>query len=62
MNSDAAEALGELVDTVTVFRQSSRPGGVAVEVAGRLNAVLGKTLCEQSPCKGYRGSVTSFPH
>lgn len=41
-DAEAAEAIRELVDTVTVFRDSSRPGGVAVEIAGRLNALLGE--------------------
>jgi hypothetical protein len=30
------------VETVTVFRDTARPGGVAVEIAGRLNALLGE--------------------
>ncbi len=36
------EAIRDLVDTVTVFRDPARPGGVAVEIAGRLNALLGE--------------------
>src|SRR6202051_4507326 len=40
-DSDAAEAIRGLVETVTVFRDPSRPGGVTVEIAGRLNALLG---------------------
>ena len=42
-DTDAAEAIRDLVDTVTVFRNPARPGGVAVEIAGRLNALLGDT-------------------
>jgi hypothetical protein len=41
-DSDAAEAIRDLVDTVTVFGDSARPDGVAVEIAGRLNALLDK--------------------
>jgi site-specific DNA recombinase len=41
-DSDAAEAIRELVETVTVFRDLARPGGVTVEIAGRLNALLGE--------------------
>jgi hypothetical protein len=37
-----AEAIRDLVETVTVFRDPSRPGGVTVEIAGRLNALLGE--------------------
>jgi site-specific DNA recombinase len=32
----------DLAETVTVFRDQSRPGGVAVEIVGRLNALLGE--------------------
>jgi site-specific DNA recombinase len=41
-DSEAAEAVRDLVETVTVFRDQSRPGGVAVEIVGRLNALLGE--------------------
>ena len=41
-DSEAADAIRELIDTVTVYRDSSRPGGVAVEISGRLNALLGE--------------------
>jgi site-specific DNA recombinase len=40
-DSDAAEAIRELVETVTVFRDASRPGGITVEIADRLNALRG---------------------
>jgi site-specific DNA recombinase len=30
------------LQTVTVFRDASRPGGVLVEIAGRPNALLGE--------------------
>ena len=41
-DSDAAEAIRGLVETVTVFRDPSRPGGVTIEIAGRLSALLGE--------------------
>ena len=41
-DSEAAEAIRELIETVTVFRDPSRSGGVTVEIAGRLNALLGE--------------------
>ena len=41
-DSDAAEAIRCLVETVTVLRDPSRPGGVTIEIAGRLNALLGE--------------------
>ncbi|MET4177566.1 site-specific DNA recombinase [Bradyrhizobium sp. LA6.1] len=41
-DAEAAEAIRDLVDTVTVFRDPVRSGGVAVEIAGRLNALLGE--------------------
>ena len=41
-DSDTAEAIRDLVETVTVFRDPSRPGGVTVEIAGRLSALLGE--------------------
>ncbi|MGY8667408.1 hypothetical protein Q3C01_34335 [Bradyrhizobium sp. UFLA05-109] len=40
-DGEAAEAIRDLVETVTVFRDPARPGSVAVEIAGRLNALLG---------------------
>ncbi|WGD51449.1 recombinase family protein [Bradyrhizobium sp. CB1650] len=41
-DGEAAEAIRDLIDTVTVFRDPAGPGGVAVEIAGRLNALLGE--------------------
>jgi site-specific DNA recombinase len=41
-DAEAAEAIRDLVETVTVFRDLTSPGGVAVEIAGRLNALLGQ--------------------
>jgi site-specific DNA recombinase len=40
-DGEAAEAIRDLVETVTVFRDPECPGGVSVEIAGRLNALLG---------------------
>jgi site-specific DNA recombinase len=37
-DGEAAEAVRDLVETVTLFRDPGRPGGVAVEIAGRLDA------------------------
>ncbi len=41
-DGEATEAIRDLVETVTVLRDLGRPGGVAVEIAGRLNALLGE--------------------
>ena len=41
-DSDAPEAIRGLVETVTVLRDPSRPGGVTIEIAWRLNALLGE--------------------
>jgi hypothetical protein len=32
----------DLVDTVKVFRDASKPGGVVVEIAGQLSELLGE--------------------
>ena len=52
-DTDAAQAVRELVDTVTVHRDPSKQGGVEVVIAGRLNALLGD---EAFPNR-VRGSV-----
>jgi site-specific DNA recombinase len=39
-DSEIAAALRDLVDKVTVFRDPTRLGGVSVEIAGRLNALI----------------------
>ena len=41
-DSEAAKAITEFVQTATVFRNPSHPGGITVEIVGRLNAVLGE--------------------
>ena len=40
--SECAEAIRDLVETVTVFLDTSKPGGVEVEIMGRLTALLGE--------------------
>ena len=47
-DSEAAEAIRDLVVTVTVFRDPSRPGGVTVEIAGRLNALRAELAYPQT--------------
>lgn len=39
---ECAEAMRDLIETVTVFRDTSRIGGIEVEIAGRLTALLGE--------------------
>ena len=51
-DAEAAQAMRDLVETVTVRRDPSKVGGVEVEIAGRLNALLG----EQAFANGVRGS------
>ena len=41
-DSECAEAIRDLVETVTVFRDTSKPGGVEVEIVGCLTALLGE--------------------
>ena len=41
-DTEAAAAIRDLVQTVTVSRNESKPGGVIVEIVGRLNALLGE--------------------
>ena len=36
------DAIRELIEIATVFREPFRPGGVTVEITGRLNALLGE--------------------
>lgn len=44
-DEEAAEAIRDLVETVTVSRDDTRPGGVCVEIAGRLNSLIGGEAC-----------------
>jgi site-specific DNA recombinase len=50
-DSECAEAMRDLIETVTVFRDPLRSGGVQIEVTGRLNALLG----EQAYPNGIKG-------
>jgi site-specific DNA recombinase len=50
-DSECAEAMRDLVETVTVFRDPSKLGGVEVEIVGRLTALLG----EKAYPNGVRG-------
>jgi site-specific DNA recombinase len=47
----AAKAIRDLVQTVTVSRDGSKVGGVAVEITGQLNALLG----DQAFPNGHKG-------
>ncbi|WP_316233561.1 recombinase family protein [Bradyrhizobium sp. SZCCHNPS2010] len=57
-DGEAAEAIRDLVETVTVFRDPGRIGGVTVEIAGRLNALLGETAYPNR-VKGVWGKVVA---
>ncbi len=48
----------DLVETVAVFRDPGRPGGVAVEIAGRPNALLGEKAYPNQ-VKGVWGKVVA---
>ena len=48
----------ELVDTVTISRDPNRNGGVEVEIAGRLNHLLGPKTFPHG-VKGVWGSVVA---
>ena len=41
-DTECSEAIRDLVETITVFRDSTRAGGVQVEISGRLTALLGE--------------------
>ncbi|WP_440265173.1 recombinase family protein [Bradyrhizobium ottawaense] len=57
-DGEAAEAIRDLVETVTVLRQPACPGGLAVEIAGRLNALLGEKAYPNK-VKGVWGKVVA---
>jgi site-specific DNA recombinase len=48
----------DLVETVTVSRDTSRPGGVVVDIAGRLTALLGAPV-DLNGAKGVSGKVVA---
>ena len=41
-DSECAQAMRDVVDTVTVFRDTAKSGGVEVEIVGRITALLGE--------------------
>ncbi|MER9302003.1 recombinase family protein [Mesorhizobium sp. M0496] len=41
-DAESAEAMRDLIETITVFRDPSRIGGIEIEIAGRLTALLGE--------------------
>jgi len=57
-DAEAAGAIRDLVETVPVFRDPARPGGVAVEIAGRLNALLSQEAYPNR-VKGVWGKVVA---
>jgi hypothetical protein len=57
-DSEATEAIRDLVETVIVFRDPASPGGVAVEIAGRLNALIGEEAYPNR-VKGVWGKVVA---
>jgi site-specific DNA recombinase len=57
-DSEAAEASRDLVETATVFRNPSHPGGVTVEIVGRLTALLGEQAYPHN-VRGVWGNVGS---
>ena len=48
---ECSEAIRDLIENVTVFRDTSKPGGVEVEIVGQLTALLG----EKAYPNGVRG-------
>jgi DNA invertase Pin-like site-specific DNA recombinase len=57
-DSEAAEAMRDLIETVTIYRDPSRPGGVEVEIVGRLNALLGEAAYPHG-IKGMWGKMVA---
>ena len=57
-DDEAAEAIRDLVETVTVSRDDTRSGGVCVEIAGRLNSLIGGEAYP-SRVKGVWGKVVA---
>jgi hypothetical protein len=56
--TEAAHAMRDLVQCVNVLREDSRPGGVIVEITGRLNDLLGEKAYPNR-VKGVWGSVVA---
>jgi len=57
-DTEAAEAIRDLVETVTVFRDPAHLSGLAVEIAGRLNTLLGREAYPNR-VKGVWGKVVA---
>ncbi|MER9019817.1 recombinase family protein [Mesorhizobium sp. M0898] len=57
-DSETAETMRDLIETVTVFRDPSRIGGIEVEIAGRLTALLGEDAFPNG-VKGVWGKVVA---
>ncbi|CAH2408854.1 hypothetical protein MES5069_740008 [Mesorhizobium escarrei] len=55
-DSESSEAMQDLIETVTVFRDPSRIGGIEVEIAGRHTALLGENAFPNG-VKGVWGKV-----
>jgi site-specific DNA recombinase len=56
--TEAAQAMRDLVQSAKVFRDDSKPGGVIVEITGRLNNLLGEKAYPNK-LKGVWGSVVA---
>ena len=57
-DTEAAQAMRDLVQSVKVSRDNSKPGGVIVEITGRLNDLLGEKAYPNK-VKGVWGSVVA---
>ncbi|WP_159587130.1 recombinase family protein [Chelativorans xinjiangense] len=57
-DTESAEAMRDLVETVTVFRDPSRKGGIEIEISGRLTALLGEKAYPNG-VKGVWGKVVA---
>jgi site-specific DNA recombinase len=51
-HGEGADALRDLVETVTVYRDESRSDRISVEIAGRLNSLLGEKAYPDGVCFG----------
>ena len=56
--TEAAQAMRDLVQSVKVFRDEAKPGGVIVEITGRLNNLLGENAYPNK-LRGVWGSVVA---
>jgi len=60
-DSEAAEAIRYLVETVTVIQNPSHPGGVAFEEVEHLNALVGGSKPTPTTFEGCGGSERVLP-